>query len=122
MEIFNTCNRYQATFSIRCSNRLALAELSLMECPIDIHTRHTEYPIYFFNRLHVPTLLRNKGFGKRLMVDVCHWADDVKCIIFNPVNVYGDSPLSVSATLNFYRKFDFQDYPGQPNVLIRYPK
>lgn len=117
-------------FYIRIGNYLCVSELSLiddediMRVFIGKKKLKNSNDWYFFNRLNVPSIYRNQGYGSKLMDQTIRWADQEKVNIINTLNPYGD--LNMEQLIKFFTKFGFeiakQIKETGDTVMIRYYK
>jgi GNAT superfamily N-acetyltransferase len=110
------------TFSHMEQHHIALCELSYFkEDVVEYLPQHGRILLegvwYYFNRLMVPPKMRNKGIAKKLLQEMCNWANTDKVSIWLDINPYGD--LDLHQLINLYSKFDFQQI-ADATMIRRY--
>ena len=100
------------TFSHIEGSYIALCELSIYQ------SHKLEGVWYYFNRLSVPPKLRKKGIAKKLLGEMCEWADDKEINIWLDINPYGD--LDLRQLISLYSKFGFKQTLQQGTMIRRY--
>lgn len=100
----------------------ACAEISHTTYYIDLLDKKIE-DAWFFNRLFVPSEMRNKGIATQLMNRLIEILDEYNICLINTVNAYGD--LNEDQLITFYKKFGFKEGCSDPKLkglLVYIPK
>lgn len=102
-------------FSIVKNSRAAVADLSTIDVEMVCPLVDTELDDiwWYFNRIHVPSVIGNQGLGTQLMNQVCAWADENHFNIVDELNPYG--ALDLEQLISFNKKFGFE-LVGDPHI------
>lgn len=99
---------YAISFFIIIENKIALSELSRIDCfpedyadliknKEDFNLFQEELKnvngVFYFSRLNVPEKIRGRGIGKELMKETIDFCEKKNYMLINTVNPYGDMNL-----------------------------
>ena len=106
------------TIMVSFKDKLGVAELSCLTS-YGVNIKGLDKPVYYFNRLKIPPRDEGKGFGKRLMIEVCRIADEKGITILNELNPYGKRDLK--QLIKFFEKSGFEIF-DEHNTMVRRPR
>lgn len=111
------------SFNHQEEHYLAICELTLFKIDGDEYLSENNKVVlegvwYYFNRLNVPSKIRNKGIAKKLLQEMSEWADQEHVSIWLDINPYGD--LDLRQLISLYSRFGFKQTLQQGTMLRRY--
>jgi GNAT superfamily N-acetyltransferase len=73
----------------------------------------------YLESVHVEPEFRGAGLGRRMLTRICKWADKAGIRLYLYVGPFDGSPMTISLTADWYRRFGFRRCPTK-GKRVRY--